>query len=179
LTISDPTPASVNGLRSFFSLYPQVRNFSNKVAAADQPFETPLKNSTVWKWTAQHQTSKCSRRTMKINICPEFGDLLLFTPNSITRECSSPWSRLRPKPEGRTESVAHVRWCQLQTITCWTDKTTYVCYAFISKCCYMHLRQNGYPEKKTPTQTRQADRRSTKQRQPMSWQKDIYQSWQR
>ncbi|KRX73074.1 hypothetical protein T06_927 [Trichinella sp. T6] len=48
LTISDPTPASVNGLRSFFSLYPQVRNFSNKVAAADQPFETPLKNSTVW-----------------------------------------------------------------------------------------------------------------------------------
>ncbi|KRX70611.1 hypothetical protein T06_784 [Trichinella sp. T6] len=44
---------------------------------------------------------------MKINICPEFGDLLLFTPNSITRECSSPWSRLRPKPEGRTESVAH------------------------------------------------------------------------
>ncbi|KRX55943.1 hypothetical protein T09_687 [Trichinella sp. T9] len=137
---------------------------------------------------------------MKINICPEFGDLLLFTPNSITRECSSPWSRLRPKPEGRTESVAHgadwitmprrrrglrslllltVRWCQLQTITCWTDKTTYVCYAFISKCCYMHLRQNGYPEKKTPTQTRQADRRSTKQRQPMSWQKDFYQSWQR
>ncbi|KRZ83963.1 hypothetical protein T08_11625 [Trichinella sp. T8] len=44
---------------------------------------------------------------MKINIYPEFGDLLLFTPNSITRECSSPWSRLRPKPEGRTESVAH------------------------------------------------------------------------
>ncbi|KRY16458.1 hypothetical protein T12_16443 [Trichinella patagoniensis] len=145
---------------------------------------------------------------MKINICPEFGDLLLFTPNSITRECfSSPWSRLRPKPEGRTESVAHgadwitmprrrrlhgqrenidnssrdfvLRWCQLQTITCWTDKTTYVCYAFISKCCYMHLRQNGYPEKKTPTQTRQAHRRSTKQRQPMSWQKDFYQSWQR
>ncbi|KRZ57538.1 hypothetical protein T02_7224 [Trichinella nativa] len=124
---------------------------------------------------------------MKINICPEFGDLLLFTPNSITRECSSPWSRLRPKPEGRTESVAHgadwitmpLRWCQLQAITCCTDKTTYVCYAFISKCCYMHLRENGYPEKKTPTQTRQADRRSTKQRQPMSWQKDFYQSWQR
>ncbi|KRY30164.1 hypothetical protein T01_9035 [Trichinella spiralis] len=147
---------------------------------------------------------KFSRRTMKINICPKFGVLSLVTPNSITRECfSSPWSRLRPKPEGRTESVAHgadwitmrkyrqfieglrslllltVRWCQLQTITCWTDKTTYVCYACISKCRYMHLRQNGYPEKKTPTQTHQADRRSTKQRQPMSWQKDFYQSWQR